>query len=889
MSDTENLTRDEAAWRSSLLSVSSYDVHVDLSAAAEEGATTFPVTTRVELSFTPAAGEDTVPFLDYIGITVESLKINGQQAAVEYDDGAARLPLPGLVAGENVVEIESVSRYSRSGEGLHRFVDPDGSVYLYSQCESADARRIVPVFDQPDLKARWRFEVTGPENWQLRSNGAEVSRVAAGENQQGQALVTVSFADTPLMSSYLIALLAGPYYEVTDSWSGQGDLEVPLSLLVRKAMAEHLDAEELFTITKQGLDFFHSEFGYDYPWGKYDQVFVPEYNAGAMENPGLVVFTEKLIFDTAATEAQHELRANVVMHEMAHMWFGDLVTMKWWDDLWLKESFADYMGSFAVDEATDFETAWVAFANGRKAWAYVQDQLPTTHPIVADIPDLEAAHQNFDGITYAKGASVLKQLAAYAGREAFAKAAGTYFHRHAFSNTTLSDFLSVLEEATGKDMHAWAEAWLQTAGIPVLSVEPNPEDEDTVLVRQSGTDPVSGAPIARPHVVDVGLHTLRDGELKLGQVIPADLAADAPGGVTPVRLQLPDDETPRLVLPNERDLTYAKLSLDPESVSAALSYPIEDPLARATVWAALWSMVRDGELSAQRYVDAVLRLGLKIPEAAMVTVLLRQANTAAERYAPAELAEELTARLGSGLVEFLANAAEISTAGEQNIQDAQRAAARTLAALSLRHPGQLDLLADLLDGKATELGIEGLEVDEELRWAFLQALTAHGRADREQIDSELAARSTARGRIAHRLALAARPEKSVKDQALDESLNATDAEGSVLSNDLLTATIDGFSADPSNLTAGYEQRYFESLRSVWSSMTLGQAGRIVGGLFPAVQHLSPGQQPEEHPVAAATAEWLEQNSDAPAGLRRELLEAQDGLLRSLRAQAAAHV
>ncbi|NDK30403.1 aminopeptidase N [Nesterenkonia haasae] len=868
MTENENLSRRLAEYRSACITVSSYTVHVDLSSADEEGSTAYPVTTRVALEFDSVAGEGSVPFLDYIGVSVDSVRINGAERDAVAATGAAGIRLDGLAEGSNVVEIESVSRFSRSGEGLHRFVDPsDGSVYLYTQYEPADCRRVFPVFDQPDIKSRFRFSLTGPESWQLRSNSPELSREAVGEG-----LVRVDFAETEVMSSYITALLAGPYHLVADSWNGStpgaDDFTIDLAVLCRASLAEYFDAEEILKITKQGLDFFHREFDYPYPWGKYDQVFVPEYNLGAMENPGLVTFTEQYVFDTGATEAQHETRANTLLHEMAHMWFGDLVTMQWWDDLWLKESFADYMGSYAVDATTDFTTAWVAFANSRKAWAYVQDQLPTTHPIVAQIPDLEAADQNFDGITYAKGASVLKQLAAYAGVEAFREAARQYFARFAFGNATLEDFLTVLENVTGKNMRTWAAAWLQTSGIPVLRA---PVDETGVVhVHQSGTDPATGEPISRPHVIQVGLFTLDGtGTLSRAQSVPAELDPQAPEGMTPIPgVQLPDEETPRLILPNDEDLTYAKVILDTASVEAALTYPVGDPLARATVWASLWSMVRDGLLEADRYVNAVLRLGLQTPEVTVVQSLLRQSNQACELYTPTTRQEPLETQFAAGLADFIARTED---------SDAKLAATRTLAALSRRHSSQVGHLRTQLVS----------EQDEQLRWAFLQALAAHGQVDRNELDDEISRRTTARGEIAHRLALAARPSREVKDAALWQALAGTDADGVELSNDQLTATVEGFVADPQGLTTGYEEEYFTSLTDVWERMSQGQATRVIEGLFPGTQHLEQGQRPEDHPIAQRTRQWLQENVSAPAALRRIVSEEEDQLLRSLRAQHAA--
>ncbi|MDR8018633.1 aminopeptidase N [Nesterenkonia aerolata] len=892
--DEENLRRDEAASRSAELSVTDYEVEVDLSDAAAEGALSYPVTTRIFFHSRQPGGST---FLDYLGESVEHLQLNGRSLDIASHVGAARILLPDLEA-ENTVEIHSTSRFSRSGEGMHRFVDPsDGQVYLYTQYEPADSRRVFPVFEQPDLKARFRFCLIGPAQWQLRSNGAEISRepvegTAAGSEAE---LVRVRFAETAPMSSYITALLAGPYHLVQSSWAGAQTSEgmtgpVALTVLCRESMAEHFDAEEILDLTRAGLDFFHAEFDYPYPWGKYDQVFVPEYNLGAMENPGLVTFTEAYVFDTAATDAQRETRANTLMHEMAHMWFGDLVTMHWWDDLWLKESFADYMGSLAVDEATGWETSWISFANARKAWAYVQDQLPTTHPIVADITDLEAADQNFDGITYAKGASVLKQLAAFVGREAFRESARRYFRRHAFANASLGDFLDVLEEVSGRDMRAWSRAWLQTAGVPVLTADTvgpgdgHPGDQPEgpqVVITQHGVDPATGEVVNRPHVVEVGVHVLDEqtGALHRHDAVRLRLTAEAAQGRTTVDgLSLPAENVTRLLLPNEQDLTYAKLSLDVGSVAAVLRHPIADPLARATVWAAVWSMVRDGELPARTFVEAVMTLGLQIEEVVVVQSLLRQADTAVARFAAPQERGELTDRLAARLAAFLT---------EVDGGDAQRAAARVLASLSRRTDSRLDLLGVLLDGDAAASGISGLEVDDELRWAFLQALAAHGRLGADQLDAQLRRRTTARTRIAHRLALAARPEPRVKREAFAQAISGVDAEGEELSNDHLTAVVEGFRCGTGELTAGYDEDYFAALRPVWSQMSQGQATRVIDGLFPMEQKLPTGTAPEDHPMARRTARWLTENPDAPAALRRLLIESEDALLRSLRAQQAA--
>ena len=439
---TANLNRSEVAERSRAISVAGYRVELDLRSAVDSAVKTFSTVTTIDLT---SSVEST--WLDFVGAAVDSVDVDGASIPVEYD--GSRIVLRGL-GGSNVVRVAAHGHYSRSGEGLHRFVDDaDDQTYLYTQYEPADARRVFACFEQPDLKAPFTFEVTAPDGWEVLSNQPATQTLSVDGAQR------VTFAPTLPISTYITAIAAGPYHRVASSWS-RGELTVELGALCRASLAPYLDAENVFDITRQGLDFYAEYFDYPYPFGKYDQIFVPEYNLGAMENPGLVTFTEAYVFRGTATDEQHQRRANTILHEMAHMWFGDLVTMVWWDDLWLKESFADFMGSLVSAEATRFTDAWVAFAIKRKAWAYLQDQLPTTHPIVADIVDLEAAKLNFDGITYAKGASVLKQLVAFVGRDAFFEAARRYFKAHAFGNTTLVDLLDVLAETSGRDVREWA-------------------------------------------------------------------------------------------------------------------------------------------------------------------------------------------------------------------------------------------------------------------------------------------------------------------------------------------------------------------------------------------------------------------------------------------------
>ena len=870
--DDATLTREDARARAAAVRLTAQSVHVDLSAVRAEGARTFPVTAVLQVE---VLADGTDLRVDFLNAAVTAVAVDGEDLDPAQVAGRARVVVPGLSAGAHEVRIEGAALYSRSGEGLHRFTDPaDGEVYLYTQYEPADARRVFPTLEQPDLKTAFTFALTGPEDWVLASNRPEAARTPAGDG-----LVRVDFEPTLPQSGYITTLLAGPYAVWEDAWDGHaatGAPAVPLRLLCRRALAEHLDAEELFALTTAGLDLFHELFGVAYPWGKYDQVFVPEYNLGAMENPGLVTFTEEYVFTSHATAAQREGRANTVLHEMAHMWFGDLVTMRWWDDLWLKESFADLMGTLAVDEATDSDSSWVTFASRRKAWAYVQDAMPTTHPIVADIPDLEAARQNFDGITYAKGASVLKQLMAYAGRDAFLAAARLYFERHAWGNAELADFLSVLGEASGRDMGAWARAWLHTAGVPVLRVD---LDGDVPALVQTGVDPTTGETVLRPHAVRVGLYTPgADGVLVRTGQVSADVADGDAGARTPLPGLTVPAEGPRLVLPNDDDLTYAALDLDAASVDAVLTHPIADPLAEATVWAALWSMVRDGRLPVTRFLDAVTALSAGIETVSVHTQVLAQAGSAVELYARAEDRDAMRTRLGAALEE------QVSTLPAGS--DRQRTAARTWAVLARHDDAQAARVEEvLLGGEATA---PGLTADAELRWLVLQALAAAGRADAARLDGALAAERTAQTVTWHRLALAARPEPDVKVRAWDEVMAGRTADGTVLSNDLLSATASGFATGPAPLLAGFEERFWPELERVWASRSNGLASRTIGGLFPGRQDALAGDAAaqESHPVLARAQAWLDGHPQAPRALRRLVVEQTDQLRRSLRAQAA---
>ena len=823
--DTANLSRQETAARSAAVTLRSIRVELDLTGAPERARTGFPTTTTLEFDSTT----DTT-WLDFIGEEVRRVVVNGDEHAVDYD--GSRIALSGL-SPSNVVRVEAVGAYSRSGEGLHRFHDPvDDATYLYTQYEPADSRRVMACFEQPDMKASYTFVVDAPSGWEVLSNQS------AERADPGLGVQRVQFAPTLPISSYITAVAAGPYARVDGAWE-RDDQRIALGVFVRRSLAQHLESDEILEVTRQGLDFFTDAFDYPYPWGKYDQIFVPEYNLGAMENPGLVTFTEAYISRGAATDAQRAARANTILHEMAHMWFGDLVTMKWWDDLWLKESFADYMGSHASAEATRFHDAWVKFAANRKAWAYQQDQLPTTHPIVADITDLEAAKLNFDGITYAKGAAVLKQLVAFVGDDAFFEGARRYFAANAFGNTTLDDFLVELSAVSGRDMTDWSRAWLQTSGVSALWIETDADGRRTL--RQ--TDP-------RPHRLRIGLYDRVDGRVVRRDQHELDIVREQ------TEIDLADAD---LMLINDDDLTYAKARLDERSlrtVEESLS-AIDDPLARALVWSSLWNATRDGELDARRYLSIVRAHAPEEPNIGLLAGVLANAAAAVRQFVPdAHRAEEQHA-----WTEAAWSALQVAEGGS----DAQLSWARALAAASAFDDARHEEVRALLDRRVPE----GLTVDPDLRWQLLTALVTAGHAHADDVAVELERDDTGSGRTSARRALSSRPDAEVRRQAWNTAW--TDHS---LSNDHLDAEIAGFRAGGRrDLIAEFDAEYFARIDQAWDTRSIELARRLVVGLFPASDSLE---------LADA---WLAGHHQAPAALRRLVVEQRDHLERSLRVRA----
>ena len=866
-----NLLRSEAAARKSLLTVHNYDVDLDLSQAEDLSIPGFPSKTTINFSANATAGLKPETFLDFIGLSVESVLLNGSQLDVSQVVEGSRIHLPELQA-ENEVVVSATAAYSRSGEGLHRFVDPaDGKTYTYTQYEPADSRRVFANFEQPDLKAPFTFRVSAPIAWEVASNESVVSH--------DEATGRWEFAPTLPISTYITTVLAGPYFKIEDHFSmvfGEDSahsgtqLDIPLSAYCRASLAGHFDADEIFKVTKQGLAYFNELFDYPYPFGKYDQAFVPEYNLGAMENPGLVTFTETYLHASRATDTAYQQRANTIMHEMAHMWFGDLVTMSWWDDLWLKESFADFMGSLAVAEATAWgEKSWIMFASRRKAWAYTQDQLPTTHPIMADIPDLEAAKANFDGITYAKGASVLKQLVAYVGQDAFIAGSRAYFKTHEYGNTSLNDLLVPLSEASGRDLNEWAAQWLGTSGMSTLTPDLDTEKGAVTAfsIIQSALDPVTGSAAVRAHRLNVGFFNYDAGSLVRSDSFAVDVVGEETIVAEAVGRPAPD-----LVLVNDADHSYAKVRLDAASMSTALTSvgAIADPLARSLVWSALWNATRDGILPAAVYLRTVVAQAGGESDTSLLQTLVDNALLALSSYCPPRDRKATAELLRTGVENHLSQALGGS--------DEQLVWARTLALLGRGSDAVTPRSRELLEGRNVPAG---LAVDGSLRWLFWQQLAARGAATVAELDAELAADTTAEFRASHCTAIAALPMAENKAQHWQEAVV-----GTALSNELLSATIAGFTVADTALLEPYIEPYFAAIEDVWRTRSLEIAGRIVRGLFPQQQDLIAGTPPEHHPVVHRTDEWLAAHEGAARGLRRIVLEQRDQLLRALRAQAA---
>jgi aminopeptidase N len=832
----ENLTRDEAAERARLIAVDSYDVHLDLSLATDEP-TLFRSASTVRFSCNDPGS---TTHLDITADKVVIATLNDEPIDIEAAFNGQRLQLPPLAA-DNVLQVVANCVYSRTGEGLHRFVDPvDKEVYLYTQFETFDAHRMFACFDQPDLKATFTFEVDAPEDWRVLSN---MPCTQDGERR--------TFATTPRQSTYITAIVAGNYVGAEDQHDG-----IPLGVFCRKSLLEHLDPENIFVVTKQGFDAFHALFDSRYPWPKYDQVFVPEFNMGAMENAGCVTITEDYVFRSRTTDSAYERRAVTVLHEMAHMWFGDLVTMRWWDDLWLNESFAEFVSTQVTAEATRWPDAWTTFCTIEKTWAYRQDQLPTTHPIAADIVDIEAVTTNFDGITYAKGASVLKQLAHWVGNDAFFAATRAYFKDYAYANTTLQDLLDHLSAASGRDLSTWSKEWLQTAGVNTLRAKFALDDNGAFTSFSVEQEAPEDYPTLRSHRLRIGLYNRTAEGIVRVQQLETDIAGSSTDIPDLVGVAQPD-----LVLLNDDDLTYAKIRLDDRSWKTLVSAigEFREPLARTLCWSAAWDMTRDAEVPCGDYLDLVLAGVGQETEIGTVQSLLRLASQSIDPYGDPSQVATRRVRLATRAFELL-DAAEAGS-------DLQLAFARAATANATTDE-HLDRVAALLDGSET---VDGLVIDTDLRWSLLHRLVSVGRRAEAAIETEVERDDTAAGRRNALTLRAGQPTAAAKADAWRLVVEEDE-----LPNADIAAVVGGFSDfEQRELLAPYVDKYFDAIADIYRTRTSEMGQEIINGLYP---YFATSQDTVE-----ATDRYLREEQPGPA-LRRMLLEARDGLARALRAQ-----
>ena len=839
------LTQAEAEARALRVDNARYELSLEL----DHGAPTYRGDATVELD---VRGEGDL-FLDFRGRSIERLEING--AVVEPAWADCRIALPAaLLAPRTRVRVVYENDHDRTDDGFHRFTDPeDGETYLYTSFEPFCAHRLFPCFDQPDLKASYRLSVTAPEGWEIIGNAPIERTTAAGPGRSTRA-----FLETARFSTYIFALIAGPYAAFRDEHRG-----VPLGLFCRRSLARHLDADELFTLTRQGLDFFPEFFDYPYPFLKYDQAFVPEFNTGAMENVAAVTHSERMIFRDRPTEHQRMGRAEVLLHEMAHMWFGNLVTMKWWNDLWLNESFATYMSYVALDEATRFKPGvWKAF-NGMKAWAYRQDQLITTHPVAGEVEDTEQTFLNFDGITYGKGAAAMQQLVATIGRDAFRDGMRRYFRRHEYGNATHREFLAALEdEAAPRDLEAWSRLWLERPSVNTLAAAWEAEGGRIARLSLRQSAPAE-YPTLRPHRVDVAL-----GREEAGVLVLSTLPAYIDGPEVPV----PDAAgrpAPALIFPNHNDLTFAKIALDPVSLAYVHAHldRVGDPLLRQLLGASLWSMVRDRQLASTEYL-ALLRAQLPLePDLELCETALGNASLCVARYVP----EAARAAEGSALVGLARRALDAAAD-----PDARLVWARALVGAALS-PEDLQLAARLADG---EIAVEGLEIDQDLRWSIAVKWIARGMPGAEERLAEERRRDASdRGQRAALRAETARPDPAVKAAAWERFHG--EGYGSL---HLTAAAMSGFNwSFQRELLEPYVDGFFDRVEGFFEAHTHEPASAYFLHLFPAYR---------VEPAILARAEALAGALTAPPGprlpiLTRLLREAGDELSRAIACRALA--
>ena len=787
------LTLAEAQDRARLLRVDSYDLELDLTRGQKQ----FLSRTVVRFACNEVGASS---FVELQATAVISATLNGV-AVSDWQDG--RLELIDLQT-DNELVVDADLPYVSTGEGMHRYVDPlDGQVYVGAYLGVDNAQKVFACFDQPDLKATFTATVLAPEGWTVLGNGVVTDGV---------------MARTPRISTYLFVVLAGPFHSVVSGRFG---------LHTRRSLAAALEAEapEILAITRACFDRYAELFDEPYPYDSYDQAFVPELNWGAMESPGCVTFRDSYVFRTDVTEAQREDRGMVIAHEMAHMWFGNLVTMRWWDDLWLSESFAEYMGYQVLSEVSRFTDTWTSFSGLRKVWGYDSDQRPSTHPIAADAEDVldtQTALANFDGISYAKGASALRQLVAWIGREAFLAGINAFLTRHRFANATLADLLEALSQASGEDVHGWADAWLRTSGV------------DTIGVERQGTGLTVTHPGLRPHLVTIGVY---DDKLTLTESLEVML----PEGQPTVTVTAAEG----LVVVNDGDLTFAKTRTDARSLDSWTDGlgRLPDSLTRAVAWCELRDRVRDGELNPSEWVGQVLRHLPGEDAISLVQGVLAFTRVhVLDRYLDPTLRPAAMARLAQAC-----RALQSSSAPDVRLEGT-----RTLVAVTTA-----DEVSALLASTS----------DQDLRWRMLLRLSVLDVVGEAELSAELASDASGSGPTEVARCRAAQP--TGKDAAWKAMFGERE-----VSTYLVQATASGFwRPEHADLLTPFVSRWFPAAVAVTTRRGASVASAI-GFPFHTV----------EQSTLEAGLTCLDGNPPAP--LRRQLVDQLDDYRRALRVRAS---
>jgi aminopeptidase N len=826
-----NLTRAEADRRSALISVAGYRLKLDLA----QGATTFESSSTVSFRCSEPGAST---FLDVKPQRLHRVTLNGLDIDLTTFDGE-RVALPSL-APENEVVVTATMSYSKDGQGLHRAVDSaDDKHYVYGHSFLDAAPRIFGCFDQPDLKAPYDVSVSAPPEWVVLGNGA------ATRTGQGDWVL----ASTRPLATYFFTLCAGPYVSVRAEHDG-----IPLGIHARASLREPLErqAEQMLTVTRQSFDYYHSLFGIRYPFGEYHQVFVPEFNAGAMENPGCVTLRDQYVFRGAMTHDEVLARSNTISHEMAHMWFGDLVTMRWWDDLWLNESFAEYMSHRTLSEATEFTEAWVDSSMARKTWGYAAERMPSTHPVAASpAPDAQSALQNFDGISYAKGAAALRQLIAHIGDTAFIDGVRQYLRSHAFGNAALEDFLEAMERASGKDLRAWADAWLRTAGLDVISVKTT-TDQGSIRSATVHRTPPAAHPANRPHSIDVAGFSNGTEVFRVGTTVDQDVSALP---------QLEGRPGASMVVPNASDLTWANIRLDAATVTAATTElsAVPQAQARAVVWTALFDGVAQAEID-PRHLLAVLagswaaetsqsivnRVGLLMTQR-IIPAFLPVAEQPAAYAVVADAAASMLAQAAAGSSRALVAARYVATSSSDE-----------------------DLLARWAAGERLPQGLPG---DSTFRWLVLGNLARRGAIGLAELDGALDQDRTMAGNLKWLEARASAPDASAKVWAWEE---LTSENGR--SNYELNALATGFwHASDLDVLRPYVSRYFSDVPDL--------AGRIGEDALARIAALAYPGDLVEASTADQSAAALRRHDLTPS-VRRAMVDADSQLREALASRAA---